>query len=288
MNGRKTFLYGLIAGFAVLGGGSAAQACFYTTPLCTGSRSECHPTPRQRLVQERRWAEEGVRRLTAEGQRRLLAGEVDVAAELAEWLVPNVRPVFVVETSCGLMGEPDPGAGRETWRTLFLDVVAGSPLAEADPDDIGYLARIDEEFSFGAPCNAEFRTRFAAFLREQIEAKTLAEAWLFLGARRQSDYPRLVSFERSERTPPVRWAIANHALAEQVRRYVRVRAAGRAVAAAVDRFWAERSGELADDMKLCPAERIRWMASRQQVLADLAERVAEREAERELWRRRQP
>ena len=208
MNGRKTFLYGLIAGFAVLGGGSAAQACFYTTPLCTGSRSECHPTPRQRLVQERRWAEEGVRRLTAEGQRRLLAGEVDVAAELAEWLVPNVRPVFVVETSCGLMGEPDPGAGRETWRTLFLDVVAGSPLAEADPDDIGYLARIDEEFSFGAPCNAEFRTRFAAFLREQIEAKTLAEAWLFLGARRQSDFPRLVSFERSERTPPVRWAIA--------------------------------------------------------------------------------
>ncbi|HYG46842.1 MAG TPA: hypothetical protein VD846_02775 [Allosphingosinicella sp.] len=271
----------LVAAIALAGTGLAAtpaSACVFLAPACLGNSFECNPTESERLAEEKRWSAEATRQWLAEARKRLRSGQVDFAAELAELLVPNVRPVYIQTTSCGVIGELDYGAGREGEEEKFAALTAGTPLAGADLDRFRTpLRRAEEDISFGASCNAEFRRSFAGHLRQSLSPAHLREAWLFLGARQRSSgnygslYHRLISFEDRARTPPIRWTFADLWLRQQVERALRLTAWGRALVPAIDAFWARRAGDLADSSRVCPAELERWTAMRERLLPKLIE-----------------
>ena len=142
-----------------------ALACIPIAPVC-GDGPGCNPTPDERRLQERRSSAEETRRLTIDALDRLRKRRADPAAELAEALVPNIRPVRIEVSDCGPVNEVDPAAGRETIESIFAEV-AGADAAGSEWSDYDDLFRIDDIYPFGERCNAEFRGRFAEFLRRR-------------------------------------------------------------------------------------------------------------------------
>ena len=259
----------LPAGFAA----APASACAIIAPVCLGSDAECHPTPAQRRAEQRHWSAEETRTRLAEARTRLGRGPVDFAAELAELLVPNIRPVWTQFTDCGPEGEIDYGEGRETPDSVFRALTGGTPLAGEDWGAYASVLRRQELFSFGTTCNAEFRQGFAALLRQSIAPADLRKAWLFLTARQRTQgniaslYHRLVRFEGRARTPPVRWTLADPWLSEQVAVALRRTSWGPAISAAARDFWARRGIDLSDDAQACPAAAVQWASARQRLVA---------------------
>jgi hypothetical protein len=272
------------AAVSVLGFAAApAKACVVVAPVCTGAYAECHPNAAQRRANERRWSAEQTRLLLRESQERLRAGEVDFSFELAELLVPNLRPVWIERSDCGPEGEIDYGEGEETFESMFERVVQGTPLSAARHEEFEeFLHRDPADMSFGPQCNAEFRRSFAEFLSRALGPAERREAWLFLAPRQrvQGDffriYHRLMSFERRARTPPVRWQLGDMWLREQVERWLRRNATGHLLAAAIDGFWAERASMLDDDAQVCPAFAAQWQAERLSLVARMIEWQASR------------
>lgn len=265
---------GLLAAIVGLAGAmwaTPASACVWTAVTCVGPG--CPQTEAQRRAQARHWSGIETRRRSSQAHRRLRAGSVDFGAELAELLIPNVRPIYTDFSSCGPEGEIDHGAGRETQEYLFQRLAAGTPLAGANRAQYSPYIRQDGISSFGTPCNAEFRAGFAAYLRTRVDPLQLRRAWLFLGARQRerglygSLYHRLMSFQRDARTPPANWILADEWLYAEVLRFVERDAAGRAIAAAVQGFWIERGGSLGDDAAVCPAATSAWSAERERLVA---------------------
>lgn len=255
-----------------------ASACVFLPVVCLGGGPECNPSPAQRRLERKQWSALETRRLLAEAKGRLKAGRVDEAADLAELLVPNVRPVHTRHTSCGPEGEIDYGAGRPGGEPQFRQLVAGTRIAHADPHDFAFILRDHDNFSFGPACNAEFRGAFAALLRRRLTPAELRRAWLFLSARQRSGdlygstYHRLVRFEGKTRAPPLRWVAQDEWLQEQVTGAIRRTAWGRSISAAADAFWREQASRLSDDRQICPKAAAAWEVARQALLAKIAER----------------
>lgn len=255
-----------------------AEACTLLPVICVGG-PECHPTEAERRANERRWSVEETRRRLALLEARRRAGPVDFAAELADMLVPNVRPTFAYQTSCGWEGDGDPSDGRETDASLFERLTAGTAAAGADPSDHPALFRRGEENSFGKPCNREFRRGFADLLRRSVAPEHLRQGWLFLGARQRSLQGRLVRFDDfRSRIPPVRWDLANDWLDGQAERATRLQPWGRSIDAAARGFGAEQASRLGDDMKVCPTAVAQWARLREEVVAEIVGREAARRA----------
>ncbi|HLL30675.1 MAG TPA: hypothetical protein VK403_06745 [Allosphingosinicella sp.] len=271
----------LLAAFALSGASLAstpAAACTWQPITCIGNSYDCNPGAAERLAREKYWSAYATRQRLTEARKRLRAGGVDFAAELSELLVPNVRPVYIEASMCGPMGEIDHGEGRETEESAFRALTAGTPLAGADFERFRtLLRRTEEDLSFGASCNAEFRRGFAGWLRKSLAPSELREAWIFLGARQRSHgaygslYHRLVTFEGKARTPPIRWYPADRWLGGQVATALRRTAWGRSLSSTIDAFWAGRAGDLADSAKVCPAEYARWAGVRERLLPRLIE-----------------
>jgi hypothetical protein len=256
-------------------GAAPAAACVLLPIICLGKSGACNPSPLQKLAEERNDSAAETRRRLAEGKARLRAGKVDPAAELAELLVPNIRPVWVEMTSCGPMGEVDYGDGNLTWGSLYRSLVAGTPLAGKDPEFFAALLDRSEAFPLEPPCNAEFRKGFAAYIERSVPADHLRQAWLFLSARqRPADsfgdrYHRLVRFEGGRRAPPVRWTAGDRWLEGQIARALARTAWGRSLTGAMDAFWAEAGGRVGENERACPVAFAEWARVRERVVAEM-------------------
>jgi hypothetical protein len=268
----------LLASLASTGAALApapAAACVLLPDSCIGSRSFCKPSAAERRRQERRASAEETRRRLTEARKRLAAGGVDMAAELSELLVPNVRPVEIQQTSCGPMGEIDYAEGHETIEARFEALVAGTPLAGEPMDGFGRVLREEEDLRIGEPCNAEFRRGFAAWLRQALRPEDLRDAWLFLAARQRTQghygpvYHRLTRFGGKTRNPPVVWIARNEWLQGEIAKALGLTPWGRSLGPALDSFWGLRSAELGDESRLCPEASERWAKIRERVVPKL-------------------
>lgn len=265
-----------------------AQACV-TMPLDYGDGKP--PTAAQLKAEEKRWMAGETKRRTKELKARNSKGEVDVAAELATLLVPNVRAELVLYSDCGPMGDYDLAGGSEGGDVdiAFARMVAGTPLEGRRADN--YPARLLRELSWpartGETCNAEFRRRFARYLGDNMFLGSLQEAWLFLSARQRSGYlfahyyPRLMAFEGIGRVPPMRWTFATPELQKEGMDFLDRKVAGKALTKTIDAFWAEQGPNLADDAAICPEDAAAAMGDRDKIIAALTAYDAERQAKRQ-------
>ncbi|MET1111238.1 MAG: hypothetical protein ABWX67_06910 [Allosphingosinicella sp.] len=231
--------------------GAEASACFVN-----GGILGPKPSRAERLASEKSWSAYRVRERILDSRRKWAAG-IDAPAILAEWLVPNVRPIPLQHSDCAPAKEVDLGDGEETAD----DWLAGTPYAGRAE----YYEEVLWNYEGPTPgpaCNAEVRARFADHLRRRLTPGELRESYLFLAARRPDTdaVVRMTAFRSRSRRPPLDWRGADLWTDEQVRRWLRRQPAGRALKSASDLFWAETETLLADSSLLCPAATAAWPA----------------------------
>jgi hypothetical protein len=270
----------VLAGMLLFGAAGEAQACVYAVHVENLGKPL---TPRQKRAEARAIAARIEAETRAEtlrsaqaGDLRLAKAPVDFAGELSQWLVPNIRPVWIEASSCGDVNEVDYGDGTETAASLIQRFLGGTPY-EDDGVSLQWLeVHGADVFSFGDTCNEEFRRNFAATLKASVSEAHLRDAWRFLGARLRpsyvngglpgrNHYEHLVAFRGGTRVPPVHWTLSHPALFEEVTRYVRMVPAGRAVDAAAAGFWKEEAAFLGDDARVCPATVARLKTARTEI-----------------------
>jgi hypothetical protein len=258
MRGR-IFLGGLALAAALSVGGEAS-ACI---PLAVTYVGERPPSAREMAAARARQLrfEVRLRRPLAEAE---LARGVDAAGELAKMLVPNIRPVPIVRSDCGVENEIDSADGEEG----FEDLLAGTYLAGYG-NEFAYMVWGYEGETLGRACNAEFRDRFAAHLRSRLDARILAASYLFLRSRWGGSGElvwRLVAFENRTRRPPVRWDTSYR---PEIERWAQRTDEGRALQQAADDFWRESAPLLGEPGSACPAAVARWPTTQARILADI-------------------
>ena len=270
--------------------GSQAAACLSYPAVLIGGPPFKTEAERERAEEEARihgWrARIGARRAEA---REALRRGVDAPAELAEMLVPNVRPVPIKQSDCGPTNEVDFGAGEET----FEDILAGTDVLPQGRDLAPIARGLGVPISFGRSCNAEVRGRFAMHLRRRLGASELRRAYLFLAARsripeRHASWQplrRLVAFDYSSRRPPMRWATEDQVQEKDIARWSSGTKAGRALGSAIDAFWREQAPSLEDTRRVCPKALDAWPTVRAPFVAAVADAVAERRRQREAKKR---
>jgi hypothetical protein len=244
--------------------GSEAAACLILID------ADPNVTPEQAQALGRQRARDQLEARLARAHANWAAG-IDGAAALAEMLVPNVRPVHIVYTSCGPLNEVDWAEGSETYRIWF----AGSRY-EGTFRDYEHVFESFEGTPPGERCNAEFRSRFAGHLRSRLTPRQMRAAYLYLGARWTWLDPnavrtRLMQFaSRGQRRPPLALAVADEWQREEIVAWMRGNAAGRAVQRASDDFWRENAPLLDDMARTCPVAAARWETDRARFLAMVA------------------
>lgn len=252
---------------------SAAAACVWL-PIGEFSDSE-----------ERRISRNLTKGLQREAALRLASGQVVVDDELAELLVPNVRPIRLWFSDCGPEGELDLAGGIQGYNDNLFDDPRLKDIKREN------YARVLREYQgrtiLGPACNAEFRRRFADWLQAELSAADREKAWLFLIARKREAnrfgtvYRRLIAFQYGTRRPPVIWVSEDRWIAKDIDRFKRKTDAGRRLVAAMATFWARQEPLLASDEAVCPAALATYRNDREQVIATI---LREREAQVERWR----
>jgi len=226
-----------------------AAACFYS-PGTTRIGPPLGPS--EQAAAERQRARQMTAARLANARARLETGR-DPALELAEMLVPNVRPIWIDHSDCGPRNEIDHAAGEETREELL----AGTRFA-GRADDFAVVWRAFDGESFGSMCNSEFRTRFASFLRRRLGAEQVDQAYLFLAARwhgttdAAAPLRRLTAFAYSAWRPPLVWMTEEPWQEREIARWLRRVPAGRALKQAIDDFWWESAPLLDDSRAACP------------------------------------
>lgn len=253
-----------VAAAAAAATAGKAEACVYSlTAQEVGPRR----TAEEIAAERERLRRETLRRNTRAAQRAL-AGGADAAGGLAEMLVPNIQPIYIMSV-CGSVGEIDL-AGSGPMRD---EPLAGTPYAGREDE---FLRLLDEygPGTLGPYCNAEFRGRFAEHLRRRLTPAQLRESFVFLGARRRQDVvERLMAFAGKGRRPPVRWIGS-----PQIVGWAGRHPAGRALSAAIDDFWRETAPQLASPERSCPVEFARWQQDQAVLLAQIEAALKRRSA----------
>lgn len=262
---RARILIGALIAIGACAGGEA-NACFLLDMPQIGGK----PSEAERLAREKKASADQIRHGTRKA-RRDLAGGVDAAAALADWTVPDIRPVPLGPPECGPMDETDLGWGKETRD----DWLAGTPYA-GRAWEFGEI--LDTYRGPGATCNAEVRDRFAAHLRRRLTSAQLSEVYVFLAGRRR-DEPIVggtTVFQGLSRRLPLLWIGSSRLQTLQVRAWLRRLPAGRALKGASDEFWAETGPLMTDPKRLCPAATANWPAAQ----AALVRRIEALDSER--------
>lgn len=243
--------------------GSEAAACSYLPDDDPRSDAEI------RADYARQWHVKLTER-RARAEAALAAG-TDPARPLAEMLVPNIVPVPILAyTSCGQLDEIDFGRGRET-QDSWLEGTAYAGRVRDFPSVLHEY----EGWTPGPACNAEFRDRFAAFLRRRLTQEQLRAGYLFLAARWEgTDGPqarrsRLMAFEPGMRRPPVRWNPASAYDEAAFWRWVAEHPDAQALRAAVDAFWRREGGRLGSMRRACPRTAAAWPAQQARIVAEI-------------------
>jgi hypothetical protein len=237
--------------------GGEAGACVYSV-----FDEEIGPkrTGREIAADEARLARERLVRNTRAAQRQLAEG-ADPAEGLADMLVPNIQPVHIEASSCGV-GEIDwADTGEARYEPLAGTVYAGRETE---------FRRIVNDYgpgTLGPYCNAEFRTLFAGHLRRRLAPARLKQSYIFLAVRRpHGAIQRLMAFEGKTRRPPVHW-VGDAQIAAWTRRHP----AGRALSAAIADFWREMAPRLAGVETSCPAAYGKWRQDQASLVARIEE-----------------
>jgi hypothetical protein len=248
--------------------GSEAAACI---PIAVAGPPQ---SDRERAESRRGWEREAAIAGLAAARADLARG-ADPAARLAEMLVPNIRPIRIFRSDCGVENEIDLADGEET----VDDWLAGTPYAGRG-EQFDFLFWSEERPTLGPTCNAEFRMGFAAFLRRRLSAGELRGAYLFLGrhwgppANESNLRSRLVRFEGRTRRPPLRWHAGEGGGEASIRRWLRLMPTGRALKAALDDFWREAEPLLGDVSLACPAAAAAWPAQQARIVAEIETQIA--------------
>lgn len=213
------------------------------------------PTVEEQRAEARQIAAYGLRLRTLEAKREW-AGGIDAARELAELLVPNVRPVFIETSDCG-DGEVDE-AGGVGLDAVWHDWLSGTAYSGREKEFSGILR--SEGVPLAWACNAEVRDRFAAYLRRRLSARELRDSYVFLAARRDRSLSlrRLMAFQGKTRLPPLRWIPTGPGQWVEIQRWQQRQSVGRALAAAIESFWEETTPSLADTARTCPGTYAAW------------------------------
>ena len=245
-------------------GAAEASACVYLPVVELGDRA----SKREWAAEKRRFAREASRRKVVVAKQALADG-ANAPLEIAEMVIPNVRPIFIERSSCGVENEIDLADGE----AKFDDWLSGSDFAGRSDELLGVLRNFDGEW-LGAGCNAEVRARFAALLGRRMTNKQIRDAYLFLAVRRADTKPtrRAMAFEGTTRRPPVRW------IDEEIRRWADRKASGRTLQQAIAQFWSEQEPLLADTDKLCPTAAARWRADQSRLFTLIEARLERRKA----------
>lgn len=242
-----------------------AAACIYQPVVRIGPE----PSARELAEEEARYERElrGGRRARAEA---MLAVGADPATLLAEMLVPNIRPIRIRRSDCGPVNEIDPGPGEDTPE----DWLRGTRL-EGRAEELAPIWRMDGRNTLGATCNGEFRGRFAAHLRHRLTARQMRESYLFLGSYWEPPRVpaglrwRLTRFAPGTRRPPVQWYEVGGQQAEEITRWTRRVATGRALNRAIEDFWRDAEPILDDTARACPEAAARWPAEQARLVDEL-------------------
>ena len=207
------------------------------------------------------------RRVRAERVARFTAvvrtGRADIATEIADMLIPNVRAVVIDRSSCGEASEYDM-LGEIDRATSNEDVFDGTEFEGLDPLANGRLFRADFARDPWA-CNTEVRGHFAALLRKRLAPAKLDAAYVNLAVEREQfhteglfqmpNHFRFYRFTGPLRAPPVvRDGGPDDVLAP-----------GRPIAKIVAKFWANEP--IGGDMIMCPVEARDFLARREARLA---------------------
>lgn len=275
MTGVSKILRGaLFATFIFAALPSGAKACVWL------------PVPEQSKGEKRHWSREQTKELQRVATQRLALGQVDVAKELSEILVPNVRPVRLTYSSCGPEGEIDfAGSADASNDGLSND----RRLNDLDLSDYRPVVReFDGDTVLGPSCNAEFRDRFAMFLRTKLNEDELRAAWLFLVPRTRQNgtygsvYHRLISFDLSTRRPPIRWWGQDEWIRKDIDRFNEKTVLGRRLGEAMSAFWTQQEPLLASDESVCPHAQANWRNDRERLIDTIL-----RERDARMLRRKQ-
>lgn len=237
---------------------SSAKACVWL-PLPEQSKKEQRHSSRQQTIDLQRIA-----------TQRLVLGGVDAAKELAEILVPNVRPIRLEYSSCGPEGEIDFAGSADA----FNEGVSNDPrLKSLDLSNYRSVVRdFDGDTSLGPPCNAEFRDRFSALLRSNFNEDELRAAWLFLMPRTRQNgiygsvYHRLISFDLSTRRPPIRWRGEDEWIRADIDRFKKKDLIGRRLDAEISVFWTQQRLVLDSDELVCPKAKAAWRNDQERLI----------------------
>jgi hypothetical protein len=252
----RIFLSGLALAAALAFGGEASACVFLSAGGPPPSAREMAAARARQLRVEVR-----LRRPLAEAA---LAGGIDASAELAKMLVPNIRPVPIERSDCGVENEIDIADGEEK----IEDWLAGTYLAPYS-SEFAYMTWGYEGETLGRACNAEYRDRFAAHLRSRLDAAQLRASYLFLRSRWGGSGQlvwRLVAFENRGRRPPVRWDTPYR---PEIERWTGGSAEGRALQQAVNDFWRDNAALLEEPLRACPAAVARWPAAQARIVAEI-------------------
>lgn len=198
---------------------------------------------------------------------------IDAPAVLAEMLVPNIRPVVIQRSDCGPWNEVDAAAGEASYD----EWLAGTPYAGAASNFWDILEPHEAEM-IGPACNAEFRRRFADYLRRRLSAGVLRDAYLVLAPYWVgTDGPdatrgRLTAFAGDTRRAPVRWTIGGDEEA-RVARWLKRDPSGRLLQETLRDFWRESEPLLASEALACPSAAARWPVARAEILRQIDARM---------------
>ena len=205
--------------------------------------------------------------------KRLALGGVDSARELAEILVPNVRPIRLEYSSCGPEGEIDFAGSTDA---PFATVLTDPRLKSLRLSEFAHLVRdFDGEIVLGPACNAEFRDRFSIFLHSKFNEDELRAAWLYLTPRTRhngtygSVYHRLISFDRGTRRPPIIWRGENEWIREDIDRFKKKNPVGQRLDAAISEFWIEQQLLLDSDELVCPKAQAAWKNDQERLIENI-------------------
>jgi hypothetical protein len=232
----------LAIGLAIVGAGIAAPAtaCVWLSVASVGEK----PSHRDRAILAKSAATARLSKLRADLRER----RVDPATELADMLIPNIRPVPIATSDCGDADEFDTLGGLNREKS---NVFAGTELEGLDPDRFaGFYRKVG-----GAPgrhCNVEFRARFAAYLRARTSDKILAESYVTLANERKIANFRYYRFVDNRREPPlVTYGNFTAARAKQTPLWY-VLDPERPVGRSIANFWTEVGRRVSDDTFACP------------------------------------
>lgn len=254
-------------------------------PYLRAQKPACgSPSQSSRKKEQRHSSRQQTIELQRIATQRLVLGGVDAAKELAEILVPNVRPIKLENSSCGPEGEIDFAGSADA----FNDGVTNDPrLKSLDLSNYRRVVRdFDGDTSLGRPCNAEFRDRFSALLRSKFNEDELRVAWLFLMPRTRQNgiygsvYHRLISFDLSARRPPIRWRGEDEWIRADIDRFKKKDLIGRRLDAEISVFWTQQRLVLDSDELVCPKAKAAWRNDQERLIETILREQDKRNVQR--------